>query len=113
MVLTYKGQHAGVLLRRYKRFLGDVVLLAGGQQLGDADALAAACAAAAEASSGDDGAAISLVVHVPNTGPMRNLLTHLPSPALLSRSDNPKRKWVTLGRGGRGAGGATRVWLPC
>lgn len=53
------------LHRRYKRFLGDVSF------------------------DNDE----TVVVHVPNTGPMTGLLDHLPSRALVSASSNPKRKY--------------------
>lgn len=54
-----------MLHRRYKRFLGDV-------SFGNAE---------------------TVVVHVPNTGPMTGLLDHLPAKALVSTSSNPKRKY--------------------
>ena len=57
--------HPCKLHRRYKRFLGDV-------------------------SFGNDE---TVVIHVPNTGPMTGLLDHLPSRALVSESSNPKRKY--------------------
>lgn len=64
----YKYEHLvpGKLLKRYKRFLGDVSFSNGREE----------------------------VVHVPNTGPMAGLLDNLPAPILCSTSNNPSRKYA-------------------
>lgn len=68
VVCEYEGGrlYPGILHRRYKRFLGDVVL---------------------------ESETEPIVVHVPNTGPMTGLLDSLPTKVLLSKSSNPKRKY--------------------
>lgn len=72
VVCEYEGGrlYPAILHRRYKRFLGDVVLR------GDIESTAE-----------------PIVVHVPNTGPMTGLLDSLPTKVLLSKSSNPKRKY--------------------
>jgi sugar fermentation stimulation protein len=67
VVHTYDALLPAVLTARYKRFLGDVTF---------------------------PGEASAAVVHVPNTGPMTGLVDSLPAAALLSRSDNPSRKYA-------------------
>jgi sugar fermentation stimulation protein len=67
VLFTYERLEPATLLARYKRFLGDVTL---------------------------GGSAATTVIHVPNTGPMTGLVEHLPAPALLSKSDNPARKYA-------------------
>ncbi|KDD73933.1 hypothetical protein H632_c1718p1 [Helicosporidium sp. ATCC 50920] len=69
----YAGMERATLLRRYKRFLGDVK---------PAEQLEAGQAVAAVET-----------VHVPNTGPMTGLLDNLPAPAVLSRSTAASRKY--------------------
>ena len=108
------GLEAVALLRRYKRFLADVVPHTGAV----ADAVLSG-GSGADASS--DAAAV--VVHCPNTGPMTGLLDDLPARAWCSVSDAPGRKYArTLeavqaraicipsgsdsSRGGAGAGGS-------
>mgnify|MGYP001810495801 FL=1 len=66
-ILTYEQLVPARLLRRYKRFLGDVQLA---------------------------GEASEVTIHVPNTGPMTGLLDALPADALLSVSRDPKRKYA-------------------
>eukprot|EP00884_Botryococcus_braunii_P015348 jgi/Botrbrau1/2497/Bobra.0226s0053.1 len=56
----------GVLIKRYKRFLADVLL---------------------------DGESEPTVVHCPNTGPMTGLLDRPMAPVLVSTSSNAKRKY--------------------
>lgn len=63
----YAAVVKGGLERRYKRFLGDVLL---------------------------DGDSTATVVHVPNTGPMLSLLDCLPAPAVLSVSTVASRKYA-------------------
>lgn len=70
-VYTYPQLMPARLLRRYKRFLGDVAFA--GAELAAAD---------------------FTTIHVPNTGPMTGLLDTLPAEALLSVSSDPKRKYA-------------------
>lgn len=110
LLLRYEALVPGQLVKRYKRFLGDVLLDGDGSSGGNAPAAAAAAAPAQSTQ-----AAVT-VVHVPNTGPMTGLLDALPAPALLSVSTDPKRKYAhTLewlcpaGQVLRMAGGAERA----
>lgn len=70
-VFLYEYDEAlmGTLVRRYKRFLGDICL---------------------------EGLAPESIdtIHVPNTGPMVGLLGALPAPAFLSKSKNAARKYA-------------------
>lgn len=66
-ILQYEQLVPARLLKRYKRFLGDVQLA---------------------------GQAGEVTIHVPNTGPMTGLLDALPADALLSTSADPKRKYA-------------------
>ncbi|KAL6767570.1 hypothetical protein ACKKBF_B35765 [Auxenochlorella protothecoides x Auxenochlorella symbiontica] len=75
-LLTYETMVPARLLRRYKRFLGDVELRVDAQ---DEDAAPSTTQA---------------VIHVPNTGPMTGLLDELPSRVALSLSANLKRKYA-------------------
>lgn len=72
VVCEYEGGrlYPAILHKRYKRFLGDVVL-----------------------GVDTESTAEPIVVHVPNTGPMTGLLDCLPTKVLLSKSSNPKRKY--------------------
>ncbi|PSC70862.1 Proline iminopeptidase [Micractinium conductrix] len=88
LLLRYEALVPGQLVKRYKRFLGDVLLDGDGSSGGNAPAAAAAAAPAQSTQ-----AAVT-VVHVPNTGPMTGLLDALPAPALLSVSTDPKRKYA-------------------
>ena len=79
------------LVKRYKRFLGDVELSTGDKQLANSD---------------DKNV---ITVHVPNTGPMTGLLDNLPAPVKLSKSNSKTRKyqytleWILdTSRGGSG-----------
>lgn len=62
-IYTYPTLEAGILLKRYKRFLADIQLTSGE----------------------------TIVAHCPNTGPMTGVCA-VGSPVWVSRSDNPKRK---------------------
>jgi hypothetical protein len=68
------------LLRRYKRFLADVVLAKAGDE--DSD----------DCSSVDESQAIT--IYCPNTGPMVGLLDEPNARVQLSKSDDPKRKYA-------------------
>jgi sugar fermentation stimulation protein A len=75
-IYEYDSQlYSAMLLKRYKRFLGDVELSAGDQQV---------------ANSQDNKV---ITVHVPNTGPMTGLLDNLPAPVKLSKSSSKTRKY--------------------
>lgn len=65
--------YSAMLIRPYKRFLGDVELTT--------DAIA---------SSEQN----PITVHVPNTGPMTGLLDNLPAPVKLSKSNSKTRKYA-------------------
>lgn len=72
VLYNYDNLVPAVLLTRYKRFLGNVVLETSGK-----------CMEAGP----------HTVIHVPNTGPMTGLLDGLPTPVLLSKSNVATRKY--------------------
>lgn len=85
LLLQYEGPRRALLLKRYKRFLGDVHFLPPTGEDGAAAALVAAAEEAADPPT---------VVHLPNTGPMTGMLGHLPSECLLSTSASATRKYA-------------------
>lgn len=103
-VLQFEGGLVpALLLKRYKRFLGDVQLSSEEGEAAVAAAASAAATTAAAALPAADGAepaeqptaAAATVVHVPNTGPMTGLLDNLPAEVVLSRAAaGSKRKYL-------------------
>ncbi|GLE01413.1 hypothetical protein PINS_up010243 [Pythium insidiosum] len=88
------------LLRRYKRFLADVVLLDADEEI--------------RPSNADDDTSDSNVVTIycPNTGPMVGLLDDLPNARVqLSKSDDPKRKYQYTLEMIRIYNGERHVWV--
>lgn len=80
VVYTYGTLVAGRLIRRYKRFLADVVLL------NDPDAK--------QQQQSEQDLTEVVTVYCPNTGPMVSLLDAPNARVQLSKSDDPKRKYA-------------------
>ncbi|KAG1693999.1 hypothetical protein DVH05_022017 [Phytophthora capsici] len=82
ILLQYPNLVPARLLRRYKRFLADVVLLDGTSKNENIETV-----------KEEDEAVVT--VYCPNTGPMVGLLDGLPNARVqLSKSDDPKRKYA-------------------
>ncbi|OWZ16829.1 Sugar fermentation stimulation protein [Phytophthora megakarya] len=78
ILLKYPNLVPARLVRRYKRFLADVVVLD-----------------EAKDETTDEAVAEEVTVYCPNTGPMVGLLDGLPNACVqLSKSDDPKRKYA-------------------
>ncbi|KAL3658970.1 hypothetical protein V7S43_016108 [Phytophthora oleae] len=85
ILLQYPNLVPARLLRRYKRFLADVVLLNGTAKDESVDTVT-------EDEEEEDAV---ITVYCPNTGPMVGLLDGLPNARVkLSKSDDPKRKYA-------------------
>ena len=88
VLLQYEAPVRAMLLKRYKRFLGDVALGAAHPAPGSGSGMGQ------KGEEQQPAPPTTTVVHVPNTGPMSGLLGHLPSEVLLSSSASARRKYA-------------------